>query len=87
MGKSSRVGFIALGPEWPWRDGGAAPSFRPLGRRSGRFPAVPYPPPRCCQYNPEPPPGEVGRKKACGNRLWRRIKHVFWVGCLWPVLR
>ena len=24
----------------------AAPSFRPLGRRSGRIPALPYPPPR-----------------------------------------
>ncbi len=25
---------------------GAAPPFRPLGRRSGRIPALPYPPPR-----------------------------------------
>lgn len=25
----------------------AAPPFRPLGRRSGRIPALPYPPPRC----------------------------------------
>ena len=27
-----------------------APPFRPLGRRSGRIPALPYPPPRCVQY-------------------------------------
>jgi hypothetical protein len=25
---------------------GAAPPFRPLSRRSGRIPALPYPPPR-----------------------------------------
>jgi len=35
-------------PEWLFYFGaaGAAPPFRPLGRRSGRIPALPYPPPR-----------------------------------------
>ena len=45
------LGFSALPPEspglrvsfrWPAR-------FRPLSRRSGRIPALPYPPPRCSQ--------------------------------------
>jgi len=30
---------------------GVAPPFRPLGRRSGRIPAEPYPPPRSRQHN------------------------------------
>jgi hypothetical protein len=46
------LGFIAFPPEWLFLFGatGAAPPFRPLGRRSGRIPALPYPPPRCDQY-------------------------------------
>src|SRR5262249_44744825 len=34
---------------------GAAPPLRPLGRRSGRIPALPYPPPRGGQYKPSCP--------------------------------
>ena len=45
-------GFTAFGPEWPWRGGESAPPFRHLARRSGRIPAEPYPPARCCQYRP-----------------------------------
>jgi hypothetical protein len=45
-------GFTAFGPEWPSRGGGSAPPFRHLARRSGRIPAEPYPPARCCQYRP-----------------------------------
>ena len=45
-------GFTAFGPEWPWRGGKSAPPFRHLARRSGRIPAEPYPPARCCQYRP-----------------------------------
>ena len=42
------LGFIAFAPEWLASGGaaGAAPPFRPLGRRWGRIPALPYPPPR-----------------------------------------
>src|SRR4051794_127170 len=35
----------------PRRRLSAAHAFRPLGRRSGRIPAEPYPPPRCRQDN------------------------------------
>ena len=34
-----------------------APPFRPLGRRSGRIPAWPYPPPSCVQYKTQATPG------------------------------
>ena len=42
------LGFTALPPEWLFSLGRLAPPrpFRPLGRRSGRIPALPYPPPR-----------------------------------------
>ena len=43
------LGFIAFAPEWlfGWRSGYCrSEPFRPLGRRSGRIPALPYPPPR-----------------------------------------
>jgi len=41
------LGFTAFPPEWLCLGAaGAAPPFRPLGRRSGRIPALPYPPPR-----------------------------------------
>jgi hypothetical protein len=42
------LGFTAFPPEWLFFFGAAsaAPPFRPLGRRSGRIPAEPYPPPR-----------------------------------------
>jgi hypothetical protein len=39
------LGFIAYPPEWLFLVGGLRPAFRPLGRRSGRIPALPYPPP------------------------------------------
>ena len=43
------LGFIAFAPEWlfGWRSGyRRSEPFRPLSRRSGRIPAVPYLPPR-----------------------------------------
>jgi hypothetical protein len=43
------LGFSALAPEWlpGLRSGWRRPEpFRPLSRRSGRIPALPYPPPR-----------------------------------------
>jgi hypothetical protein len=43
------LGFIALAPEWllGLRSGYRRPEpFRQLSRRSGRIPALPYPPPR-----------------------------------------
>jgi hypothetical protein len=45
------LGFNALPPESPGlRVGFRRPArFRPLSRRSGRIPALPYPPPRCSQ--------------------------------------
>ena len=45
------LGFNALTPECPGlRDSDCCPArFRPLSWRSGRIPALPYPPPRCSQ--------------------------------------
>ena len=40
------LGFTAFPPEWLFSLGRLPPPFRPLGRRSGRIPAEPYPPPR-----------------------------------------
>jgi hypothetical protein len=48
------LGFTAFPPEWlvclgrlaPPRHVACVTAFRPLGRRSGRIPALPYPPPR-----------------------------------------
>ena len=62
------LGFIAFAPEWHLKRGGLTPPrpFRPLGRRSGRIPALPYPPPRCRQYKPR---RADSRKNVCRNRL------------------
>ncbi len=48
-------GFNALQPEW-LGDGAGRPrrhAIPALGRRSGRIPADPYPPPRRSQYKPD----------------------------------
>lgn len=39
--------LVAAPPRWS-----ALPAFRPLDRRSGRIPALPYPPTRSDQYRP-----------------------------------
>ena len=50
-----RRGFIALCQDRRGREGGrhqaARPSVLDLGRRSGRFPPLPYPPPRYVHFN------------------------------------
>jgi hypothetical protein len=51
------LGFNAVGPEWLGKYGAAdaALPFRLLSRRSGRIPALPYPPLRCYQSGqPQP---------------------------------
>lgn len=48
----------------------AAPPFRSLGRRSGRIPAEPYPPPRCCQYKSA---SAKVTKKICWHRRQQGI--------------
>ena len=45
-----------------------APPFRPLGRRSGRIPASPYPPPRCVQYKTPAVIREAAKEKHLPER-------------------
>src|SRR5208282_1227219 len=52
----------------------AAPSFRPLGRRSGRIPALPYPPPRWGQYKPRCGAREDPGAKKLAGRIKGRVK-------------
>jgi hypothetical protein len=57
---------------------------RRLGRRSGRIPAEPYPPPRCCQYRPA---SIKNARTHCRRRLRHGITMLVLLQFHWPVLR
>ena len=61
-----------------------APQSRPLSRRSGRIPALPYPPPRCCQSTAS---SAVPQKKFAKRPLWRYKYSCPEPLLRWPVLR
>jgi hypothetical protein len=62
----------------------AAPPFRLLSRRSGRIPALPYPPPRLGQYKSV---AHSRRKNVCPNNLPQGINTLVLVPLRWPVLK
>src|ERR1700731_2063719 len=62
----------------------AAQSFRPLSRRSGRIPALPYPPHRLGQYKSVT---VRCRKNICPNDLPQGINTLVLVPLRWPLLK
>jgi hypothetical protein len=77
------LGFIALRQNGRGAGRHTPPSpFRPLSRRSGRIPALPYPPPRRAQYKLTRPI----RKNQLQKSLRARYKYLV-LDLRWPVLK
>ena len=77
--------YLAFAPEWQ-RSGAAcaALAIPALVRRSGRIPAEPYPPPRCCQYRT----GSIRIARTnCRQDRRRGITDLVLPHARWPVLR
>ena len=62
-------------------------SFRPLGRRSGRIPALPYPPPRYRQYKSEAESKGGLNKKLLQGAHPVKYKEISSESAAWPVFR
>ena len=70
------LGFNAVAPEWLWVGAAQPPRpSRPLSRRSGRIPALPYPPLRCIQS------GTIQLRRAM---IFQRTAHTPLTSCLTP---
>jgi hypothetical protein len=66
--------------------GAAAQPCQPLSRRSGRFPALPYPPLRQGQSTLPAPTIQSHLKKSLQERRWHAITTLVLGQIRWPVL-